>query len=74
MSSPQSAHESGTTLNIFPPNVTMRYWPTTISTAMSQKAFMPAKWNAERPVMKARALNMFQNWRNTKMVNMRLSS
>ena len=64
---PQSFQDKGTTLNISPPNVTIRYCPTMISKATIKKLLHPFRLaNAERPSMNAFALNMFQNWSITK--------
>ena len=70
----QSEILRGTTLKKRPPTVTMRICPRRMESAIIRKLPQSLKWKAERPVSKARALNIFQNWRNTKVVKKRLSS
>lgn len=73
---PQSVQLSGTTLNILPPKVTMRYCPARMSRATRPKPPMlaPMRAKALLCVLNALALNMFQNWRRTKTVKNRDSS
>ena len=73
---PQSVQLRGTTLNILPPKVTMRYCPARISRATRPKPPMLAPMRAKALwcVLNALALNMFQNWSRTKMVKNRDSS
>ena len=69
MSCHQSPAESGVTLNISPPKVTMSICPTTISNATNRNPLhFHIEQNADVPVAKALALNMFQNCNITKMV------
>ena len=59
---PQSFQDNGTTLNISPPNVTIRYCPMIMSKATIKKLLHPFRLaNAERPSINAFALNIFQN-------------
>ena len=63
----QSLKDKGITLNISPPKVTIRYWPIKISNATSKKLLLSFKLaKAERPSIKAFALNIFQNCSITK--------
>ena len=73
---PQSVQLSGTTLNIFPPKVTMTYCPARMRNATRPNPPMlaPMREKALLFVLNALALNMFQNWRSTKMVKNRESS
>ena len=64
----QSVMRSGVTLKNSPPQETMKIWPSRITNAMSTNPPQFLKWKADLPVSKARALNIFQNWRNTKIV------
>ena len=70
----QSSGLMGVTLNILPPTVTINTCPTSMITAISPKPLQPLKWNAERPVLNARALNIFQNCSITNMVKNILNS
>ena len=64
----QSEIRRGVTLKNSPPTVTMAICPTRIASAMATNPPAPLKWKALRPVWNARALNIFQNCRKTKIV------
>ena len=69
MSCHQSFVDRGVTLNISPPKVTMSICPTTISNATHRNPLhFHIELNADVPVAKALALNMFQNCSITNMV------
>lgn len=59
---------NGSTLKNIPPKLTINTWPTKMMAAISRNPRQPRRWSADRPVAKARALNMFQNCNMTKTV------
>ena len=61
--------DRGVTLNIVPPNVTIRYCPAIIISATNKKLLLLNNpLNADAPLIKAFALNIFQNCSITKSV------
>lgn len=70
----QSESERGVTLKKAPPSSTIAICPAKITDAIKRNSPHPLSLKADRPLLKARALKRFQNWRNTNMVKKRLSS
>lgn len=63
----QSIALRGVTLKNLPQKFTINICPNAITVAIIKNPLQSLKWNAERFVAKARALNMFQNCKNTKV-------
>ena len=51
-----------------PPKVTIAICPIKMAPAIRRKPPHPLKWKAERADSNERVLNIFQNWKKTKVV------